>query len=166
MRTCVLQPSSLCALLGRAELDGPALTRCPPGPAAAPPASQAYFTWDADESVAASVTIPVMSVTRRIGLGLAAQADVQKAVTLSFAAAEPPANSFENLASYSSQGERRGWGPGGRAALRSWAALCCAALDCAGGLPFCAAPPPGQRADLAAPRLRARALQAPPPTGG
>jgi subtilisin family serine protease len=65
---------------------------------------QAYFTWGGDDAVAASITIPVMSVTRRLGLSLVASASVGKAVTLSFATPRAPDNSFENLASYSSQG--------------------------------------------------------------
>ncbi|PSC76615.1 Serine protease ABC transporter B family tagA isoform A [Micractinium conductrix] len=64
----------------------------------------AYFTYSANESVAGDVTLPVMSVTRRIGIQLASAAGTGTAAELSFSASAVPTYSFENLATYSSQG--------------------------------------------------------------
>ena len=58
-------------------------------------------------AAAGDVTLPVMSVTRRIGIQLASAAGTGTAAELSFSASAVPTYSFENLATYSSQGEAR-----------------------------------------------------------
>jgi hypothetical protein len=45
-----------------------------------------------------------MAVTRRLGQQLTSTLGAGKALTIAFAASSPPTNSFENLATYSSQG--------------------------------------------------------------
>ena len=66
-----------------------------------------YFVLAAEGSAAASVRIPAAGVPRRVGTQLYDTAASGRAVSLAFAATKPPgpAESFNNLASYSSQGE-------------------------------------------------------------
>lgn len=53
---------------------------------------------------AQSVTMPSMSIPRRIGQNLMAVLAIGRTISISFKAVNPPTNSFDNLAEYSSQG--------------------------------------------------------------
>ncbi|KAL6772119.1 hypothetical protein ACKKBG_A28990 [Auxenochlorella protothecoides x Auxenochlorella symbiontica] len=63
-----------------------------------------YFVSAANGSLANSVTLPNMSITRRLGQTLLASFSSGLALTITLSPASAPANAFENLASYSSQG--------------------------------------------------------------
>lgn len=84
-----------------------------------------YFPLGADSATAGGITIPVTSITRRLGQALATAVEAGRNMSISFAPAQPPAASFDNLSQYSSQvgpaglplvSSRRGYG---------WGCPCC-----------------------------------------
>ena len=66
--------------------------------------SPSYHCPAANAATVTDVTIPSMSVPRRIGQGLLSVLSICRAVTIAFQPSGQPADSFDNLAAYSSQG--------------------------------------------------------------